>query len=73
MSKKRDDTTPKRLKAVEKRARAANTVRLFAKQYGRKAQKGIEPNDRRYDRKIERTVRHMKPDKLDKLLHGDED
>ena len=51
----------------------AEAVRLFATQYGRKAQKRIEPNDRRYDRRIERKVKHMKPEQLDALLReGDE-
>jgi len=49
---KQDAMTSKRLNSGEKRARAANTVRLFSKQYGRKAQKRIEPNDRQYDRKL---------------------
>jgi hypothetical protein len=47
-------------------------LQLFAQQYGRKAQKGEEPNDRRYDRKIEKTVKKMKPEVLDRLLR-DED
>jgi ribosomal protein S18 len=50
----------------------AASVRRFVNQYGRKAQKGIEPNDRRYDRKVERAVKRMKPDQLDKLLRDDE-
>ncbi len=41
-------------------------------QYGRKAQKATEPNDRRYDRKVEKAIKRMKPEDLDRLLR-DED
>ena len=46
-------------------------IGLFLQQYKRKAQSGAEPNDRHYDRKIERYIRRMKPEELDKLLNGD--
>jgi hypothetical protein len=52
--------------------RAAD-IKLFAKQYARPAQKGVEPNDRRYPREIEQRVKRMPPDKLDELLTGDVD
>jgi hypothetical protein len=45
---------------------------LFLKQYARKAQKSGEPNDRRYDRKIEALVKRLRPEDLDLLL-GEED
>jgi hypothetical protein len=51
--------------------RAAD-IQLFAKLYARPAQKGVEPNDRRYPREIEREVKRMPPDELDRLLRGDE-
>ncbi len=42
-------------------------------QYGRKKRPGSgEPNDRKYDRKIESTVKRMDPQELDELLRGDE-
>jgi hypothetical protein len=56
---------------VPRKEREAAAVRRFVKQYGRKAQKGIEPNDRRYDRKIEKVVKRMKPEALDALLRDD--
>jgi hypothetical protein len=40
----------------------------FLKQYARKAYKTIDPNDRRFDRRIERLVKQMKPEELDRLL-----
>ena len=46
-------------------------VGAFVKEYTRKAQKGVEPNDRGYDRKLEHTIKHMKPDELSELMSGD--
>jgi hypothetical protein len=43
----------KKLTAEERKARKAAAVALYVKQVGRKAQKGVEPNDRRHDRKVE--------------------
>jgi hypothetical protein len=63
----------RRLNADQKRALKAATVRIFVQKYGRKAQRGIEPNDRRYDREVEQSLRRMKPDELDSLLRDDEE
>ena len=61
-------------KGRESRARTAATFQLFVQQYARKAQKGQDPNDRRYDRSLEAQARRMRPEELDALLrHGDED
>jgi hypothetical protein len=51
----------------------ANAFQLFIKQYGRKSQKGVEPNDRRYDRSLQTRARHMRADELDALLQDGED
>jgi hypothetical protein len=72
MPKKPGNRARKRSSAHEKRELAASKVRQFIGQYARKAQKGVEPNDRRYDRKVEQVVKHMKPDALDRLLRDDE-
>jgi ribosomal protein S18 len=50
------------------------TARLqrFVQQYGRRAQKGVEPNDRRYQRKTQGAVKRMKPAELDEILREDE-
>jgi len=58
--------------AAEKRALQAGATHRFVRQYGRKAQKGKEPNDRKYDRKVELTLKRMKPEQLDELLRDDE-
>ena len=62
-----------KLNAEQKRARLAADLAKFTQQYARKAQKGIEPNDRRYDRRIENAVKCMPPDHLDRLLREDSD
>ncbi|HET6586169.1 MAG TPA: hypothetical protein VFG67_00185 [Oleiagrimonas sp.] len=46
-------------------------VGTFVRQYERKAQRGVEPNDRHYDRKIENELKRMDPFELDILLNGD--
>jgi hypothetical protein len=64
----------KRLNAEEKRARKAAAVQLFAKQCGRKAHAGHDPNDRAYNRDTVEAVRRMRPEELDRLLRdGEED
>jgi hypothetical protein len=73
MPKGSDRRARKRLNATEKRALAAGALRRFVDQYGRKAQKGVEPNDRRYDEKVARTVKRMRPDRLDELIRDDEE
>jgi hypothetical protein len=40
--------------------------------YGRKAQRGVEPNARRY-RDLERALKQLKPEVLDWLLRDDEE
>ena len=63
----------KRLNANEKRASKAAAAQHFAQQYARKAQKGVEPNDRQYEREIEESIKSMKPEELDRLLRDGED
>ncbi|SEB82730.1 hypothetical protein SAMN05443244_1942 [Terriglobus roseus] len=51
--------------------RIASKWNHFIQQYTRRAQRGQEPNDRGYDRKVEQTLRRMKPEAVDELLNGD--
>jgi hypothetical protein len=44
-------------------------IQKFAQQYARKAQRGADPNDRHYDREIERLVQRMSPEELDAYLN----
>lgn len=45
----------------------------FLRLYQKRAQKGEEPNDRRYNPEVERIVQRLKPEDLDVLLNGEED
>ena len=68
-----DKPIRKHLNAAEKRARKTADLQQFVQQYGRKAQKGVEPNDRRYDRRLEKAVKTMPPEALDRIIREDED
>ena len=62
---------PRKLNRDEKRALRASSLALFLKSYGRRSQKGVEPNDRRYDRQEEEAIKRLSPDELDALLRDD--
>ena len=66
--------TPKRLSASQKRELKAAGWQLFLKQIGRKAQRGVEPNDRKHNKKMDRFLRQMRPQEFDRLTrHGEDD
>jgi len=56
----------------ERRRLKASRIADFEKAVGRKAQKGREPNDRRYDHDLAKKLRRMKPEEIDFLLREDE-
>jgi hypothetical protein len=45
----------------------------FVQRYGRKAQKQGDPNDRQYDKKLEKAMRRLPPTDLSDLLSDDGD
>jgi len=52
----------------------AQKIARFVRLYGRKARKGgLDPNDRGYDRDVEKQIKAMKPEELDRLLRDGED
>jgi hypothetical protein len=55
----------------QKREELAARLAVFTRKYGRKAQRSKEPNDRQYDRDLEKLVKRMDPMDLDALLHGE--
>jgi hypothetical protein len=55
----------------QRRRRLVGELGTFMRQYGRKAHPGHDPNDRGYDRGVERLVKKMDPAELDELIHGD--
>lgn len=63
----------KKLNRDQQRARKAGEFAVFMRQYARKAQRGVEPNDRQFDRGIESAVKRMPADELDRLLREDDD
>ncbi|RVC60944.1 MAG: hypothetical protein EOS65_18695 [Mesorhizobium sp.] len=68
------DAKPRRhVNRSEKLALRAADIAVFVSQYGRKAQKGIEPNDRRFDEDVERRIKRMDPVELDHLIRDDEE
>jgi hypothetical protein len=54
----------------KRRQRLQGQLGAFVQQYARKKNQN-DPNDRRYDRGIERLVKQMDPYDLDDLLHGE--
>jgi hypothetical protein len=64
---------PMMITMSKRRRRLVGELGRFIRQYGRKAQRGREPNDRRYDRGIERLAKRMDPAELDELLREDVD
>lgn len=46
---------------------------IFLRKYRRKAPKGGEPNDRSYSRDVERRIKQMPPEELDRLMNGNLD
>ena len=50
----------------------ANDLALFVQKYGRKAQRGLEPNDRGHSREAERQLKQLKPEQLSELLTAEE-
>jgi hypothetical protein len=47
-------------------------VDRFMKLYRRKQVRGLDPNDRQYDRKVEQLIQRLSPAELDRLLHDEE-
>lgn len=60
-------------KAGTRHGKRAAAVQLFVQRYARKTRAGgLDPNDRGFDRRVEREVRRMSPERLDALLRGGE-
>ncbi|EMN5129716.1 hypothetical protein RVV79_002824 [Burkholderia contaminans] len=53
-------------------SRLAGTLGVFVKPYGRNAQKPLDPNDRRYDHDVVRTMRRLSPADLSDPLADDD-
>jgi hypothetical protein len=58
---------------TRRRERLAGELGTFVQQYRRKAQRGAEPNDRRYSGKVEQIMTRLRPEELSDLLNDDRD
>ena len=69
----RDEDKPRRHpNLAEKRALKVAELATFSRQYGRRKQRGVEPNDRKCDREAEEQFKKMDPIELDRLFRDDE-
>jgi hypothetical protein len=57
------------MKKKDRIERLKSEVGGFARQYARKRRRGMDPNDRHYDRKIQKKIRKMKPEDFNELLN----
>ena len=60
------------MSSATKKARVVGELGCFVRRYLRKAQKQRDPNDRRYDKRVEKAMQRMRPEDLSELLTGDE-
>lgn len=56
---------------IQKKRKVQREIGSFMRQYKRKAQSGQEPNDRKYDRNMERQIKNMDPTELSEIISGD--
>jgi hypothetical protein len=61
------------VKAPDKKRRLASATALYLRQIGRKAQKRVEPNDRRFDRELDEKLKRMRPEDIDALFRDGDD
>jgi hypothetical protein len=53
--------------------RLSAELAAFAQQYQRKAQRGVEPNDRSYSREAEELMKRLSPEELSAVLNAELD
>jgi len=63
------ESQPKRRR--KKRRLSEADVGLFVHQYGRKAHPNSDPNDRHYSRIVEKKIKRMKAEDVDRLMRGE--
>jgi len=51
----------------------SNRIATFLRKYARKSDAHHDPNDRSYDREIEKIIKSMSPEELDRLMREGED
>lgn len=63
----------KPMKVRQKKLRLTEATAHYLRQIGRKAQKGEEPNDRGFDRKLDEKLKRKLPEDVDALFRGEDD
>jgi hypothetical protein len=61
------------MKVREKKQRLSDATACYLRQIGRQAQKGVEPNDRRFDHKLDEKLKRMRPEDVDALFRGEDE
>ncbi len=51
----------------------SNRIATFLRKYARKSDSPHDPNDRSYDREIEKIIKRLSPEELDRLMREEED
>jgi hypothetical protein len=59
--------------SIPRMKKLAAKVGRFFQQYGRKKHPRHDPNDRSYDRSLERKLKQLPPEELSALMNGDPD
>ena len=54
----------------QRNQRLQSQLGVFLQEYAKKAQSSGDPNDRRYNRKVEALIKRMKPEQFDELLNA---
>jgi hypothetical protein len=54
-----------------RKKRLTSEIAAFMRSYGRRG-RSFDPNDRRYDRKVEEVVKRMDPRELDAIVRAEE-
>ena len=70
MADDRNEDQPK--KQRKKRRVTEADMGLFLQKYRRKAHRAHDPNDRSYDRNVEKKIKRMKAEDVDRLIRGDD-
>jgi len=71
----RDESTPdaKRLTRQDRYRRKVEAMRAVIREEGRTSRRHGDPNDRQVDHELQRRMKQMKPEELERILRDDDD
>jgi hypothetical protein len=59
---------------TDRKAKLGSQFETFLRQYGRTSRRGgFDPNDRKYDRKVERLYKRMRPEDVAEIFEESDD